>query len=392
MKKDFKVFNHIKIDVESHEDVQLSEIEIDNMKSRMRGKIKMNKNRGSKKVIAASVACMLLGGMFIMDSDVRASMSDLGKRIESFFNKEGDILEQYKVQINESTSDKGIKVTLKEAMLNGSSILLSINIDRNEFLKNNPDFDMKNKRLPSPSNIEISIDGVRFVNNGYSSETMGKNEDGTEDILISVDLENVDIDGDGWQDVENYDLLSNIDLSKSNEIEVIINEFETLPKKDGFIGEENRMGGNWNFKTQMNFNEIYKDTEVIYVNQDIVIEEDGFKGVVKVDKVEISPLTVKVIYSMTEEDDSKEGFSKMMFLNVKDGNGKLLNGGGGGGEILTMTCKLDKDVEKIKIVPSVTTNKVRESIDENGNTQYHHKEKNTKYYDEKAITVTRTKK
>lgn len=391
MKKDFKIFNHIKIDVESHEEFQLSENEKNNIKSRMRGKIKMNQNRRSKKVIAASVACMLLGGMFIMDSDVRASIYNLGRRIESFFNKDGVILEKYKVQVNESTSDKGIKVTLKEAMLNGSSMLLSLNVDRSEFLKMNPDFDIKGKYLPSPGMVEIVIDGVRFVNNGYSSESKEENEDGTEDILMSVDLGNVDLDGDGWQDVENYDLLGNIDLSKSNEVEVIINEFETLPKQSGQIGAENTIAGDWTFKTEMSFNEIYKDTEIIHVNEEIVVEEEDFKGVIDIHRVEISPLTVKVIYSMSENDNSKDGFSKMMFLNVEDSNGRELHGGGGGGEILTMTYELNEEIDGIKIYPSVITNIVEEKVNKDGDTEYEHREKDSKDYKEKAIEVTRGK-
>lgn len=392
MKKDPKMFNNIKIDVESYEGFQLSESERDKIKSRMRGKIKMNKNRGGKKAIAASIVCMLLGGMFIMDSDVRASIYNLGRRIESFFNKDGLILEKYKVQVNESTMDKGIRVTLKEAMLNGSSMLLSLNVDRSEFLKMNPDFDIKGKHLPSPGMVEIVIDGVRFVNNGYSSESSKENADGTEDILVCVDLENVYLDGDGWQDIENYDLLGNIDLSKSNVIEVIISEFETLPKKSGRIGEENRIEGNWTFKTEMSFNEIYRDTEVIHVNKEIVVEEEDFKGVIDIQRVEISPLTVKVIYSMKEEDNSKEGFSKRMFLNVEDNNGRELHGSGGGGEILTMTYKLNKEIEGVQLYPIVVRNTVKEKVNKDGDKEYEHKEKSSKVYKEKSIEVNTTGK
>lgn len=133
MKNEFNMLNDIKNEVDNIEEVLLTEDEKKKMTSRVIKKLnKPRKKANRKAVIAASLAVALTGVFALTNEDVIAQINSVGRRIESFFEKEDDSFEKYKKDIIQVVEDKGIKFMLHEAMVDDEELYISASVDYND--------------------------------------------------------------------------------------------------------------------------------------------------------------------------------------------------------------------------------------------------------------------
>ena len=84
MKKDYKIFNDIKIDLDEYEEIEFSKSENDKIKSIMKNKIKYKKTPYKK--IVASLLIVFLGIGIIFNPEVMAQVKNILHNIDDVWN------------------------------------------------------------------------------------------------------------------------------------------------------------------------------------------------------------------------------------------------------------------------------------------------------------------
>lgn len=328
MKNEFDMLNDIKNNIDSIEEISLSNEDKKNISSRVMKKIK-NKNKVSKKALVAAALSIILTGSFMLTNEkVLAQMNGIGKKIESFFGKEDDLVKEYKKDILQSSEDKGIKFMLHEVMLDDEELYISASMDYKNFDKSTLSTNYKGdlKIVPSRENpkFEILLNGNKVDVTGMGG-SYNYNEDGTVDMLLKLDMNNNDLG-------EIYDIKINIDT------------METQPnyKKNEYIK------GNWNLDFKVDGNEILKEIKVIDINKKIEIENKGEAVSILVEELRISPFSMRLKYKTNSL--SEIGFK------FTDENGKEIEfiSQGGSNEGLSYKYIIERDFEKIKITPTIS--------------------------------------
>ena len=124
MKKDYKIFNDIKIDLDEYEEIEFSKSENDKIKSIMKNKIKYKKTPYKK--IVASLLIVFLGIGIIFNPEVMAQVKNILHNIDDVWNSKYPEIEDYVYNIDKSAEDKNIKVSFKDIILdNGKYCLLN---------------------------------------------------------------------------------------------------------------------------------------------------------------------------------------------------------------------------------------------------------------------------
>lgn len=393
MKNKYKVFSELNIDDKNYEIHKLSRNEKDkifnNLKNEINNDTKKNINKKSyKKVAIASVICLSISTVLLSNKSVWALVENIGKQIESYLGKRDNEYKGYKIPVNQTSEDKGINLTLYEALLDDGQVLLSMNLDSSDFdeskLKKGL-FLRKDYYLPEAT---VYMDGKEFVETGGATE-YEKRIGNKQDFLTTLNLERVDTDNDGKSDITDYQILDNIDPNKDYNIKVIFDEIGV--QKIGLIprvidDEFEFIKGNWEFEFTINGKNIIGQTKSYNIDKEINIEDEDFKALVNIKSLRVSPVSVKLDYDV-KMGKGYEFDNKEIEIELLDQNGNIINVGGGGGGNKDQTymemsiegrLENSEKLESIKILPYQY---YREKNSDNP--KYHHI---NKYYD-KAITV-----
>lgn len=363
MKDKFEILNDVKMNIDDYEEVKFANN--DDLKNKMRMKIRNRKYKDRKKMVVASIG-ILLGGVIITSEPSLAYIRNIGKQIEYFFDREENELKGYKVELNQVVSDKNIDIELKELMLGDGELLLSLKIDdrnlNHEALGLNP----IEENWPELYEPKVQIGDMVFVetSGGSSGEV---NDDNTRNVLLTCDLSNLDKDDDGKVDVQNFDLISNLDTNKNYDIKVSIDRVGYTLKENAKIPEEvdvkgvtggglnvdtgesfeTRTGdikGNWNFETTINANNIVKDIQIYEVNKEVNIKDKNTDIDVFIEEVRISPTKIKIKHKFKVNKDENTGpHPKFLGFIVRDENGQEVD--------LRSSIDLDASEELMNQVP-----------------------------------------
>ncbi|MGL4911145.1 MAG: DUF4179 domain-containing protein, partial [Romboutsia sp.] len=133
MKDKFDMFNDMKIDEDKFDKVTLTQDEKDNMKSRMKISARKGKMAHKKFTTVASVGLIALGCIVFTSETTWAYIENIGRQIEEFLKKDDNEFKGYKVSVNQEAINNGIKITLKELMLDDGQMILSLNLDTKGF-------------------------------------------------------------------------------------------------------------------------------------------------------------------------------------------------------------------------------------------------------------------
>ncbi|MCC0656137.1 DUF4179 domain-containing protein [Clostridioides sp. ES-S-0123-01] len=381
MKDKFDLFNETNIDIEKYDDVVLSNKEKDEMKKRMKYKVQYSKKNNFKRyALVGGLSVVILGSTAFTNETTLAYMQHLGKQIEYFFNKDTEELKPYKNIVDNIATDKGIDIKLNEIMLGDGELFLNISVDDSKLDKDALGL-KKQEGFLGIDDIKIKVGDMNFVSITGPS-TSEKNKDGTTNMVMTCKLDNLDKDGDGKGDIENFDLLKNVDLNKDYDINISINKVEYELNKDIKTSKEIEIGnmggvegehlngylsGNWTFNTSINGSNIVKDTRVYNVDKNVKLKNKNIDVDLVLKEVRVSPTKIRVIYGFkTNKYNFNKGDDtpKILEFALKDGRGKdleLLSGAGGydlsyskGNYIeSSLEYEIKKDVKNLKITPTI---------------------------------------
>lgn len=347
MRNEFDVLNRMK-NVEEFEEVKISTEEKKKILGRLEGKVKMKNN---KKIIAAAmVGFALVGTIGLTNENVLASVNNIGKTIESFFDKNEEVLKIYKEDILREVEDKGIKLMLHEVAIDDSEILISASVDYSKF--NNEEFGIKNgadtKIIPFQM-VEYAItQNGKNVMGSHSGGQYQYNENKTVDMLLSVGIADVDNKGDYEINLSVNKMLAQLGFFKEVEIE-----------------------GNWNIDFVVNGDEIKADMLVHDINEEINIQNDGIDYKINLEELRVTPLSMRLHYNYNRISEGNKG----VVLKVLDENGKEVDfiSGGGNDEGSLYRYIIDREIKEITIIPGIA--------------KYGKLDTDFTYYEEKGKTI-----
>ena len=390
MKNKYELFNDMSIN-DDYEIHKLSQDDKDKLFYNLVkdiNKEKKDNKKTYKKGIIASVICLSISAALLSNDNVLALVQNIGKQIESFLGKKEDEYNGYKVEVNKSCEDKGIKVSLLEVLLDDENLLLSMNIDTSNFdeskLKKGL-FSNKNYYLPEAT---VYIDGKKFVETGGATRYERK-QNNSQNFLTSLSLENIDTNNDGRSDINNYHILDNLDPNKDYDVKVVFDEVGV--QKYGLIprvinDQFEFIKGNWEFNFTVNGKKIMGETKVFDINKEISIDDEDFKALINIEQLRVSPISVKLSYT------SKigEGYSfenRDIKIELLDQNGESINVGGSGRYNEDETYMENifegnlEDNQKLKSIKILPYQYYREKNSDNP--KYHHRIE----YEDKAIII-----
>lgn len=369
MKNIYKLFNETKINENKYEEVNLTEDEKNNIKYRIKSKIKSKKPNYKKQILVASVPAIILGGLVLSSETTWAYIENIGKQIEYFVRQDTEALRGYKTTVNKTVSEKNIDITLNEIMLEDGELLLSLSLDDSKLDKGSLGIDESgHANFGEP---KVQIGDMVFVNTGGAMYSEKSDNDGS-DILLKCSLENLDTNGDGKADIENYDLISNMDLNKDYDIKISIDGVEYLldkeakdiksseameVKKSGggvdldsedesyYETSYGTIKGNWQFNTKINGKNIANDIKTYNLDKKINITDENVDIDMYIKELRVSPTKVKIKYTYNvnknEYKDENNEARHIAFI-LKDDKGKTIEATGG---IYSMYTKVKDDVD-----------------------------------------------
>lgn len=383
MKNKYEMFNDTKIDENNYKNINISEEDKESIKNRMNKKIRYRKSNYKKNILVASIPILVAGGIALSGETSMAYIQNIGKQIEHFFNKNDEELRGYKTLVNETKTDKNIDVTLNEIMLEDGELLLSLTLDDSKLDKDKLGISSENKNAEF-NEPKVKIGDLTFVNTGgaMSSE---KTDENRRDILLKCRLDSIDKNGDGKADIENFDLLKDLDLSKNYDVEVIIDEIGYTFNKDKKVTNDIRIGahgggtsedgepygtktgylnGNWNFKTNLNGKELSKSIKSYDVNKSLDINYKGMDIKANIDELRVTPTRIKIKYNFEVENNTTSLYKNPIFLDfiIKDESGNIIQSNGASYDLSsdkenlegsTIEFEINKDMKEIKIVPVI---------------------------------------
>ncbi len=382
MKNKYEMLNETKINEDKYLKVEISKNEKEDIKNRLKSKIK-TKNTNYKKIAVATNPLVIAGGLVLSSETAQAYIEGIDKQIEYFLGKNNEELKEYKTLVNKTTSDKNVDITLNEIMLRDGELLLSLRVDDSKLDKKG--LGLKNDS-PSFYEPEVQIGDMKFVSTG-GGMSIEHASDGKLDILLQCNLENLDTNNDGKTDIEFFDVIKNIDVNKDYDVKIFIDKLEymidnnanvsddiTLSSSGGGVDTETGeytthqngvIKGNWNFETKLNGDKMVENIKIHNIDKDYKLENKNTDIDLHVKEVRVAPTTVKVKYTfnMNKKEDKYMGDSISFIL--KDEKGKTIEISDGsysleydGGECST-TFEINKDLKEITLIPVVEYYKER---------------------------------
>ena len=335
MDNKYKLFNDMSIEDNNYKQYILSDIDknriFNSVNTQINKQNKFKKNK-FKKLITASIVCVSISIVTLSNDRVWAVFENIERQIEYYFGKKENEFNGYKVSVNESVEDKGIKMTLYEVLLDDGQILLSMNMDHSQFDESSLRKGLYKNKNYYWNKASVYIDNKKFILDSTST-VFEKEKENKQDFLSTISLTSIDNNDDGYADIENYQLLDNIDVNKDYEMKVVFEEIGIqqvgfLPgaKYDNSID----IDGEWEFNFIVNGNKIKDKIKTYDINKNIKIEDEGFKAELDIKMLRISPVSTKLIYNikMGEEYEFK---NRYIDIELQDQDGNIIATGSSGG-------------------------------------------------------------
>lgn len=334
MDNKYKLFNDMSIEDNNYKQYILSDIDknriFNSVNTQINKQNKFKKNK-FKKLITASIVCVSISIVILSNDRVWAVFENIERQIEYYFGKKENEFNGYKVSVNESVEDKGIKMTLYEVLLDDGQILLSMNMDHSQFDESSLRKGLYKNKNYYWNKASVYIDNKKFILDSTST-VFEKEKENKQDFLSTISLTSIDNNDDGYADIENYQLLDNIDVNKDYEMKVVFEEIGIqqvgfLPgaKYDNSID----IDGEWEFNFIVNGNKIKDKIKTYDINKNIKIEDEGFKAELDIKMLRISPVSTKLIYNikMGEEYEFK---NRYIDIELQDQDGNIIATGSSG--------------------------------------------------------------
>lgn len=315
MKKDYKIFNDIKIDLDEYEEIEFSKSENDEIKSIMKNKIKYKKTPYKK--IVASLLIVFLGIGIIFNPEVMAQIKNILHNIDDVWNSKYPEIEDYVYNIDKSAEDKNIKVSFKDIILDNGKFIISANIDDSKF---DPLKDLAQDQINdwsidkwgykdtvislSTDSTEVIVDGTSFKNWNPIPNLKERNANGSTDVVIEQDLNFIEKEGDNIK--VNSDSFPNyIDPNKVYNFKIKIQKIYLLEKSKGEStkGYGAVVNGNWSVNAAIKGKNLIGVSNKYEIDKDINLIVDGQKININLKSMNFSPIYLGLDYSCVNKRD-----------------------------------------------------------------------------------------
>lgn len=197
------ILNDVKIDVDEYKEVKFDNN--DEIKKRMKSKIKKRKSSYKKVIVAASLT-VVLGGGILCNETVWANVQKMWYTLQSVLDLKSNEVTNYKYEINKSVASKNIKVTYKNLMIYDGNLIVEVDVDDSKFdpfkdftEKEQKDWNVDkwgNRELYiSLGNIETYVDGEKrgILNSGQADyEKKASNSNGLTNIVTIIPLNEIE--------------------------------------------------------------------------------------------------------------------------------------------------------------------------------------------------------
>lgn len=316
MKDPYEMLNDIKMDENEYEEVNLTHIEKQKIKKRIRKKINKNQAHTKRNVAIVTSAAALF--IMMMTVDMRRMIADIpliGSKMEDYVNSRGEPLKEYKTTIGQTVYDNGVEVRLDEVMIDEGQIIVNSTF--------------KSSRInlegsyPSP---DIYINGKQL--NGSGSGGDKKINEYTYTFFSNIDLKD--------------DEMNPLEIRGECDVQVV---YRDISLKEG----NSTWKGEWGFSFKASGDKLKAETKTIPIHKHFKLE-NGQK--IEVEDLKVSPISAKLNYRMLNGTKLEVKF----IARDQDGNELIPHSG------LTLSKnsywrfeKLEDNVTKIIMTPVVTS-------------------------------------
>lgn len=351
------ILNDVKIDVDEYKEVKFDNN--DEIKKRMKSKIKKRKSSYKKVIVAASLT-VVLGGGILCNETVWANVQKMWYTLQSVLDLKSNEVTNYKYEINKSVASKNIKVTYKNLMIYDGNLIVEVDVDDSKFdpfkdftEKEQKDWNVDkwgNRELYiSLGNIETYVDGEKrgILNSGQADyEKKASNSNGLTNIVTIIPLNEIE-GGPGVDKVGDKEFPYTINKDKIYNIKLNTKKIHIAAEKlgDEKAGYAGAIRSDWSIDLPIKGEDLIKATvnyDDYKINKNIKINIDGGDKKLKIDSLHLSPIYAKVQYTT-----DLDGYH---IDDKYDINIKLENEDGEEYQIHQMTPKYNEEKNSCKVV------------------------------------------
>lgn len=316
MKKDYKIFNNIQIDLDEYEEVKFSKNENKELKSFMKTKIQYHKTPYKK--VVASIVAVFLSISLIFNHEVLAQVRDiLINNIDDLWNNKYTDIKDYIYNINKEAEDKNIKIVFKDIILDNGKLIISAKIDYSKF---NPSKEFSKKQIKdwninklTENDTMISLGGdstsVDVDNHSFKNwnpvPNLNQENDKKADVLIEQELNFIEKNGQNIK-LSNNNFPNNIDSNKIYNLDIKINKLYLLEKSNGEStnGYGATIDGNWSIKTSIKGEDLIGISTKYNIDKDMRLNISDSDNInINLKNVSFSPIYLGLDYSCKNDED-----------------------------------------------------------------------------------------
>ena len=316
MKGLYKALNEVEIDISEYKSTELTDVEKQSMKKRVKMKIRGRKKINKLRVggVAAAVIIMFSFGLS-SNMITLAKVPIIGCLLEDYLKLSDDqSLEDYKTVIGKTVEDKRGEITLNEVLIDEGQLIVNSTFHSSE--------DIFEKSLsPFPT---IYIDGEHIVSGASGDVKMI--DESTYTLFSATDI-------------------NNIELNKIQKVEVVYQD----------IGISSRVDGKWEFEFQTSGESLLIDRKVVPISSEFSLE-NGQQIIV--DEIVLTPASTTLNYQMLSEEEYVYDYD--VHFVVEDETGKKYDPTSAstlGKNSHIRFEVLDEKVMKLKITPYLISGK-----------------------------------
>lgn len=316
MKKDYKIFNNIQIDLDEYEEVKFSKNENKELKSFMKTKIQYHKTPYKK--VVASIVAVFLSISLIFNHEVLAQVRDiLINNIDDLWNNKYTDIKDYIYNIDKEAEDKNIKIVFKDIILDNGKLIISAKIDYSKF---NPSKEFSKKQIKdwninklTENDTMISLGGdstsVDVDNHSFKNwnpvPNLNQENDKKADVLIEQELNFIEKNGQNIK-LSNNNFPNNIDSNKIYNLDIKINKLYLLEKSNGEStnGYGATIDGNWSIKTSIKGEDFIGISTKYNIDKDMRLNISDSDNInINLKNVSFSPIYLGLDYSCKNDED-----------------------------------------------------------------------------------------
>lgn len=387
MKNEFDILNDVKMDVDEYKEVKFDNN--DEIKRRMKSKIK-KRNSSYKKVIEAASLAVVLGGGLVCNESVWADVEKMWYSLQRVLDLKNEEVTNYKYEINKSVESKNIKVTYKNLMIDDGNLIVEIDVDDSKFdpLKDLTEKQQKDwyidkwgdkETFISIGNIEAYVNGEKcgILHAGQADyENKARDSKGVTNIVSTINLNEKEeeyiieeVGKDQFPYTIDKDKIYNIKLN-TKKIHISTGWIE-----DEKISYSGAIRSDWSIDLPIKGEDLIKATvnyDDYKVDRNIKVNIDEIDKELQIDSLQLSPIYAKVQYTTDlggyyiddkynieiklENENGEEYQTQQMTQNYNEEEN---------------SCKVEieyrnifKDSKKIKLTPVVINLKTGELIEQ----------------------------